>query len=188
MKKIFSIIIVCLCTISYCICYSACVNANLSDNLLRFHIIANSDSDYDQNVKFAVRDYVSKNLAQDGDLVSDSQRLANEYLSNSGIGYTAKATEEYVFIPKKRYNNIALPSGNYRAIRLILGEGTGKNWWCVAYPKLCFCEATNGKISQDGMDKLKKSLNNEGFCIIADDKCLRFKIVDITNSILEKIN
>ncbi len=185
MKKLLSITLLALSIFAYMAVYATTIQSELSDNLLRFHILANSDSEHDQGIKLAVRDYVSKGLA--GETLSpDSseyakrvEQLANEYLANNNIEYSAVATKECVYIPQKSYKDITLPSGNYNAIKLSLGEGKGENWWCVAYPSLCFNEAYEGSLSENARAILEKNISDEGYFLITEKPKYRFFAVDM---------
>lgn len=123
-----------------------------SCDYVRIHIRAHSDSDLDQSIKLDVRDNVvaylvpllkdCKNATQAkviiGDNLDDICAVANQQLC--GAGYTAQARLCKEDFPKKSYGSLTLPSGSYDALVLELGEGAGENWWCVAYPPLCFVE------------------------------------------------
>ena len=140
MKKLFTLLLSLLLIFSYALVYADGMSRAISEQVIRFHILANSDSQYDQSVKFKVRDYVSENLGDidyDVNYLEKIENLANRKLLNLGVDYRAKAQYEWVYIPKKEYKNLKFPSGRYKAVRLILGKGEGENWWCVAYPPLC---------------------------------------------------
>ncbi len=124
------------------------------DSLIRFHVIANSDTLYDQSIKLKVRDAVIEKVNH----VLDSARnekeaeqllerhseeileTANNILTKENCGYTATAKLGTSIFPTKTYGKITLPAGKYKAYKIILGEGKGKNWWCVLYPPLCFVD------------------------------------------------
>ena len=118
----------------------------LSDRLIRLHVTANSDSRADQAVKLAVRDAVlslaGPALEGASSLSEASERLrgllpdlAEEAAGISGGPVRAALTEE--FFPTREYEDFALPAGRYTSLRITLGEGDGRNWWCVVYPPLC---------------------------------------------------
>lgn len=123
----------------------------LRENVLRLHIIANSDSDYDQALKLKVRDEI---LAQSGELFSDSENISdaviktnealplieqtvNSCLSKSGAGYGAKAAVKDTYFETREYDTFTLPAGTYNSLVVTLGDGEGKNWWCVIFPEVC---------------------------------------------------
>lgn len=117
---------------------------------LRLHVIANSDAQYDQSVKLAVRDAVLKVLNADGGPVNFDdaetkvlqsgeaiQQAVEQTLFDWGAGYGAKLYLGKSFFPERQYAEKVYPEGEYDALKVVLGEGEGKNWWCVIYPPLC---------------------------------------------------
>jgi len=121
---------------------------------LRLHIIANSDSAYDQAVKLKVRDQVFPELEKYiGDArtkeeamqgislhIADIEADCNEVLAPLA-SYTAKPELARSEFPIRSYDKLVLPAGEYDALKIVLGEGEGKNWWCVLFPPLCFVDA-----------------------------------------------
>ncbi|MGE4273819.1 MAG: stage II sporulation protein R [Desulfitobacterium sp.] len=122
--------------------------------LIRFHVVANSDSDEDQALKRAVRDAilkeVSPQLAQSKTLAESRQILTGlrpvmEEISRDVIEAWQKEYEvkteygDFIF-PTKSYGSLILPAGEYEAVRVVIGEGKGSNWWCVLFPPLCFVD------------------------------------------------
>lgn len=148
---------------------------NMSDKLIRFHVIANSDLDEDQAVKLKVRDAIledvgpklSKSSSRDESLkileenLNNIESIANRVLSKEGEDYRANAILGNFNFPIKKYGTITLPAGEYKALRVVLGEGEGKNWWCVMFPPLCFIDITRGLTSAKTDSELKKVLNDE---------------------------
>lgn len=119
--------------------------------VLRLHIPANSDSDEDQAVKLRLRDALLERfggeLSECADLAEASSRaaellpeieeFANRFLSESGFTYGAKAELVEMYFTTREYDRLILPAGQYTALRLTLGSGSGRNWWCVIFPQLC---------------------------------------------------
>ncbi|MDO4542436.1 MAG: stage II sporulation protein R [Bacillota bacterium] len=145
--------------------YSA--SAAAEKPLIRFHVIANSDSDIDQAVKLEVRDAVlqgySRELSACADYAEacdflkdhsdDIQSLAGKTLELYGFDYGAKVEIGQDLFPTKSYGDMVLAAGEYKAVKIILGAGEGKNWWCVMFPPLCFVD-----ISQNvGIAKLEST-------------------------------
>lgn len=128
----------------------------LEQKVIRLHVIANSDSEADQALKLRVRDRVlvltEDILRQSGDMEEARQRLtealprlqqtAAEEIAAQGSRYTVSAGLEETEFPTREYDGFALPSGEYLALRVVIGEGAGKNWWCVVFPSLCLPAAT----------------------------------------------
>ncbi len=159
--------------------YAENITTDLADNLLRLHVIANSDSPEDQEIKFKVRDEILKvsNGATDTELLN---KTVNSTLAELGAEYGGNVQIIRRYVPEKTYKNIRLPEGIYNCINVVLGDGNGENWWCVAYPPLCFTEAAFGELSEDGQLLLEDKLSRESFrAIVYDGKVnLRFRLVD----------
>jgi len=128
-------------------------------NLIRLHIIGNSDETWDQEVKLKVRDAIldafGERLQEIKDVreaeamlreaLPEIERLARECLKKEGFSYDARARITYAFSPDKTYETrenetILLPSGIYKSLQVILGQGRGHNWWCIMYPPLCYLD------------------------------------------------
>lgn len=128
----------------------------LADSVIRFHVIANSDSDEDQALKLAVRDRVleeAETLYPEGATLEEAQAALEGHLNllaaagrgvveEQGYDYPVTAALEECWFPTKEYEGFALPAGNYTALRVTIGEGEGQNWWCVAFPPLCLGAAS----------------------------------------------
>ena len=126
--------------------------AALADKVIRLHVIANSDSPEDQALKLQVRDRI---LEEAGDLIASGATLEEaraaleealpalaaagaEAVGNEGYAYPATASlEDGVWFPTKEYTDFSLPAGQYTALRVVIGAGGGRNWWCVVFPPLC---------------------------------------------------
>lgn len=135
--------------------------------IVRLHIIAQSDDAYDQYVKLRVRDAVlnaanSLSLNEDAaeeiennlSLIEDAARVV---LASYGVDYSAHAQFGEFDFPTKTYGNVTLPAGKYTAVRIILGNGAGQNWWCVMYPPLCFTGETTANFDKETVDLITKS-------------------------------
>jgi len=159
--------------------YADNITTDLSDNLLRLHVIANSDSKEDQEIKLKIRDEILKVSNETPDRIA-LEETVNNALTKFGADYSGEVQIISRYVPEKTYKNIHLPEGNYNCINVVLGEGNGENWWCIAYPPLCFTEEVFGDLSEDGQLILEKNLSSESFrAILYDgDVNLRFKIVD----------
>lgn len=186
MKKLFGFILFVLCTVGIALIYSCGIQEQLSDNLLRMHIIANSNSEFDQDIKFQVRDRILSEIDESSTLASVKES-AEKVLESRGIGYKAAVMTENCVVPKKEYKDICLPEGNYNCLKVILGSGDGENWWCVAYPPLCFTEDMFGELSADGKSSLETVLDSEALKTIISngDINIRFKIVEDAQKLLK---
>lgn len=128
---------------------------DLQEKMIRLHVIANSDSDADQTLKLCVRDAVlcraEDILRQSADMTEARARLrdslpaigdaAAQELAAQGSGYAVSVSLEDTEFPRKTYDGFALPAGEYLALRVVIGAGEGRNWWCVVYPPLCTAAA-----------------------------------------------
>ncbi|MBR3909598.1 MAG: stage II sporulation protein R [Clostridia bacterium] len=168
---------------------------DLRQNVLRLHIIANSDSEADQELKLKIRDAI---LSETGSLFANSQSLeeanlqteqhlkkfeeiANRVINENGFGYDATATIGERFFETRHYENFTLPAGNYRSLIINLGESKGKNWWCVIYPTVCLPAASGD---------LRDTVNNKSAHIAEHSEryIIRFKIVEIFEKIKLKLS
>ncbi len=177
--------------------YSKNFTDEISDKLLRMHILANSNSDSDQSIKLKVRDfvieYIDKNKLKDKNGVINSiknmEREINDFLKENGADYNCRVLISNSTFKTKEYSDLSIPAGEYQALKIILGEGKGENWWCIAYPPLCFTESVTGKISDDGNMLLSEKLNKEVYNIIKNNNMeykIKFKTIELINSIFRK--
>ncbi|EIW18138.1 MULTISPECIES: stage II sporulation protein R [Pelosinus] len=127
------------------------------ENLIRLHVLANSDSASDQQLKLKVRDAVIAYLAPHLETVIDKEMARQVVLEHQGEltavaekvvamngSHESVAIELGMFdFPIKSYGNLVLPAGKYEAVRVLIGKAQGKNWWCVLFPPLCFIDITN---------------------------------------------
>jgi len=137
--------------------WSSAQQTELSGKMIRLHVIANSDTAEDQQLKLAVRDEILRRataiLEQAEDMTAAQQRLrealpeleqeARAVMTEAGYSYTVSARLEETEFPRKLYEGFALPGGKYLALRVIIGAGAGENWWCVVFPPLCTTAATD---------------------------------------------
>ena len=108
-------------------------------------------------------------------------------------GYTSDVRKEFgrFYFPTKTYENITLPAGDYDAVRILIGEGAGQNWWCVMYPPLCFTSETKGEMPQEELEKLRQSMSSENFDLIQNEEQLvikpSFKIVELWQELKHRL-
>ena len=129
----------------------------IREEVLRLHVIANSDEDYDQELKLKVRDALlqtgesiftgSEDIITAENKITDKTEVlrytAEETISNLGFIYDVKIELARSYFPTKTYGELTLPAGYYKAVRVIIGEGKGKNWWCIMFPPLCLPAVTD---------------------------------------------
>ena len=151
----------------------------LSNQLIRMHVIANSDSTIDQDIKLKVRDAVLAGIESDLNQISDVdsaklylqeslpkiERIANDVLSAAGFEEVTVASMCKEAFPVRYYDTFSLPAGIYESLKIVIGEGKGHNWWCVAFPSLC-TPVTAEAFSEQAMDagfskKLSDTLTGE---------------------------
>ena len=153
------------------------IQQNLKNNLIRFHVRANSDSSFDQACKLKVRDAVISKVSQMMDKADTKEEAfdilkkqkdsikntAQEILKKEGVIQKVKVHFVQEKFPEKTYGQYTFPEGIYDALRIDLGEAKGHNWWCVLYPSLCFRDAANAVVPNEGKEKLKHVLTEEEY-------------------------
>lgn len=190
MNKLVFALIIGMMTAVMAAVYSNSVSADIADGVVRLHIIANSDSKEDQQIKLMVRDAII-NAERSGKItsLSDAADIAGDVLVDNGAQYSAIVTKGRYYFPSKEYNNVRLPAGMYSAVRVILGSGGGRNWWCVMYPPLCFTEECTGDMSSDGIDAIRSNMNKESADIVTGSGAeveMKFKIVEVAQELYGK--
>lgn len=186
-----------LCAISY----ANDISTDIANSVFRLHVIANSDSEVDQNLKYTVRDAL---LAYMNDLcanctskeeaisiasehLEDFKKIALNTIQEEGFDYSVNVSIGNFEFPTKHYGDISLPAGNYDALRVEIGEAKGQNWWCVMFPPLCFVDASSGIVPEESKEDLENTLTDEEFSIVSDNDSnfgfqLKFKILEILNN------
>lgn len=156
---------------------------HLAQEVLRFHVLANSDSDEDQELKLQVRDavleYMEENMPEEdsADAVKDWARthideiedVSRGVIAEDGADYPVSAAVTTCWFPDKSYGDVTFPAGNYEALRIEIGEAKGHNWWCVLYPGLCFMDTVNAVVPDEGKEQLKNVLTEEEYSRITAD-------------------
>ena len=174
------------------------------DKLIRFHVIANSDTDEDQKLKLKVRDavisYLQPKLENSKSIDESEAIIKNEYkqletisrniILKNGYDYNVNLGLQYSNFPAKQYSSVVLTAGKYKALKIIIGEGKGKNWWCVMFPPLCFVDDENGVIDEKTNEKLKEILTTQEYDLImarnkneANNLKFKFKIAELFQNI-----
>lgn len=140
---------------------------DLRTNVLRLHIIANSDSLEDQELKLKIRDRLleeSRGLFTDVNGIDDAivvaeenipiiECIANRVIEENGFCYKAKAKVGNSYFETREYDDFTLPAGTYKSLVITLGSGEGKNWWCVIFPEICLSAADCGSLNDTANDK-----------------------------------
>ena len=161
---------------------------DLAEEVFRFHVLANSDSEEDQALKMQVKEAVityMKEEIPDSDSVETTKEWARNHLDaivnlakaviqEEGYDYPVIAEVTTCDFPDKTYGDITFPSGRYEALRIEIGEANGQNWWCVLYPNLCFIDAVHAVVPEEGKKDLKKVLEEETYEMVT--ATTRFRI------------
>ena len=155
--------------------------SDIAGKLIRFHVIANSDEKIDQGLKLKVRDsvlkYVSpklvdcKSIEQSREIINyedkNIKKIAQSVINKNGFKYSVATTLSQENFPVKTYGNITLPQGKYEAYRIIIGSGSGQNWWCVMFPPLCFVDITKGNVSYEKTENdMKQVLSDDEYNMV----------------------
>ena len=136
---------------------------NVRSEVLRLHILANSDSEADQNLKLSVRDAILEESGQlfDGAMTLDAalqmaeinlsqiEEIAKAEIKKQGYDYSVRAYLTEMYFETRKYEDVTMPAGKYKALRIEIGKATGKNWWCVIFPTLCIPAASKNALIDD---------------------------------------
>lgn len=198
-KVKYSILILFLLFLYVTICAFSYVNAvssDLANSVFRLHVIANSDSEEDQNLKYIVRDNVlayMNEICKDANSKEEAIELAKEHqeefkqialdtIYENGFDYDVSVEIGNFSFPTKTYGDISLPSGYYDALRIKIGEANGQNWWCVMFPPLCFVDVSSGIVPDESKEVMKNDLSDEEFSLISNedssDISFKFKLIE----------
>jgi len=207
-KRIFILILLLLLFSSICaFSYINTVSANISESVFRLHVLANSDTAEDQNLKYKVRDRLIEymnNLADGYTSKNDVINLAKEYISEfkevakrvvqeNGYDYDVNVSIGNFEFPTKTYGDISLPAGFYDALKVEIGEAKGQNWWCVMFPPLCFVDVTSGIVPDESKELMQEELSDEEYYLISEhtpEIKFKFKLLELfsnmTNTLTAK--
>ena len=153
------------------------VQEHLAEEVLRFHVLANSDSRTDQAVKMEVRDavlsYLKEVLPEELDVkettrwmrghTEEIRQVAEQKMADLQMKQTVSVAVTTCYFPDRTYGDVTFPAGNYKTLRIELGDAAGHNWWCVLYPNLCFLDTTNAVLPEKGKQQLKKVLTEDEY-------------------------
>lgn len=166
---------------------------NIREKMLRMHVIANSNSEEDQQLKLKVRDAVLSAGKEifDGSVTSEDAKekitpyidyletVALEVIKNDGFDYSVNITVENEYFNTRTYDNsVTLPAGNYNAVKVVIGEGKGQNWWCVMFPPMCLPTSVAECEISDVLTEDEAEIVTE-----TEKYKLKFKIVEILEEI-----
>lgn len=185
-------IYVLICTTSY----TNAVCKDISDSVFRLHVIANSNSSEDQNLKYLVRDNILKYMNSITKDVNDKneiieivtnnlnnfKQIAQDTVYENGFNYEVTVEIGNFDFPVKTYGDISFPPGNYDALRIKIGNANGENWWCVMFPPLCFIDVSSGIVPDESKEILESELSQEEYKLISDssdETKIKFKVVEL---------
>ncbi|MBT9776852.1 stage II sporulation protein R [Clostridium sp. MCC353] len=167
--------------------------SRIAPEIIRFHVRANSDSKKDQELKLQVRDYLLNTIYDDlGSSASkeeikdyilrkktDLERLSDTFIEAQGFEYKTSIEISNQYFPEKTYGDMTFPNGEYEAVTVAIGSGTGHNWWCVLYPPLCFTDAVYAEVPDTSKNTLKNLLAPEDYSeLVRGDVEVRFKVLE----------
>ena len=179
------------------ISYVTAVSSELEDSIFRLHVIANSDTKQDQNLKYIVRDKLieymnsislnAKNKEEAMKIanmhIDDFNEIARQTIIDNGYNYDVHVEIGNFSFPTKTYGDISIPAGSYDALRVKIGEAKGQNWWCVMFPPLCFVNVSSGIVPDESKKVLEDELSEEEYSIISDTNSaeikFKFKIIEL---------
>ena len=179
--------------------YASSVSNDISNCVFRLHVIANSDSKEDQDLKYKVRDDLIEymnNICKNCISKEEAIELANTYkdnfeqialnrIHNEGFNYDVKIEIGNFEFPTKQYGDIYLPSGFYDALKVEIGKAKGQNWWCVMFPPLCFVDISSGIVPEESKEYIKENMSKEEFALVSNssdyDIKFKFKLLEFFN-------
>lgn len=181
----------------FSICSFAKTSEEIRSDVLRLHVIANSDSSVDQNLKLRLRDYILEEGEDifDGSVnvenavkkiepkLAELEKSAETFVKNAGFDYDVKITLSNEYFTTRTYESVTLPAGKYLALRVVIGSGEGHNWWCVMFPPMCVPAA-------DKKDEIKNVFTDKEIKLVESKPKYepRFKVVEIYEQIRETIS
>ena len=201
-KYIFLIVVLFLFLLLSALSYVNAISNNLSDTVFRLHVIANSDSIEDQNLKYKVRDSLinymntlTRNINSKDEVIkianthiNDFKEIAKNVIKENGYNYDVNVKIGNFSFPTKSYGDICFPAGFYDALKVEIGSAEGQNWWCVMFPPLCFVDVTSGIVPEESKEDLQENLGTEEYSIISENKNnsilnIKFKIIEFFENI-----
>ena len=171
----------------------------VKEDVVRLHILANSNSEIDQEVKLKVRDALLETNASilNGSVTKENAKehfesskeillkTAKKTLKENGFNYNVKITLQEEYFNTRSYGNLTFPAGQYTAIKVVLGEGEGKNWWCVMFPPLCVPAADGLETNETTADYLTQS--GEKIVNGGEKYIVKFKFLEIYEELRNKL-
>ncbi len=170
------------------------IQKSIASKILRFHVLANSDEESDQDVKLLVRNAVGtylKPYLSESNSLEETKQIVNEKmeeiinvsqqtLKDNGFDYSVSAKITTTEFPEKKYGEYTFPEGEYEALQIILGKGEGHNWWCVLYPEMCFRGSVYEIVDEEAKEELREVLTAEEYETVFNGGKyeIRFKVLE----------
>lgn len=185
-----------ICAISY----AQNISTDIANSVFRLHVIANSDDEKDQNLKYKVRDHlldymnaICENCQSKEEAILIAQKnkdkfeeIATNTIKEEGYSYSVTINIGNFEFPTKHYGDISLPAGYYDALRVEIGEAKGQNWWCVMFPPLCFVDISSGVVPDESKELMENNLSEEEFALVSDktdnEIQFKFKLLEFFNN------
>ncbi len=203
-KKILLLVVAAVCVITGGKQYQQHkMTEEIAGKIIRFHVLANSDTEEDQKLKLEVRDaigaFMQPRLSDVTDIensrqivresIPDIEQKAEEVISEKGYTYTVSARLSNIDFPEKTYGPYTFQAGNYEALEVVIGKGEGHNWWCVMYPNLCFFNSTYEVVDGEAEKSLERILTPEEYESLMEDKNyeVKFAFIDFWKDIKESV-
>ena len=151
--------------------------SRIAPEILRFHVLANSDSSEDQALKLEVKEFLLEKIRRETSSSFDKKDMvhyitqnqtalaqsAEQFMQRQGFDYSADVRLELCEFPQKTYGDLTFPAGTYEAVRVVLGEGSGQNFWCVLYPSLCYIDSSYAIVPDSSKERLQTLLPEDDF-------------------------
>lgn len=184
--------------------YANAVSSHISESVFRLHILANSNSAEDQNLKYLVRnkvishlEFLTQNANSKKEIIEIAfanldgfKQIAEQVISENGYSYQVKISIGNFSFPTKDYGDISLPAGFYDALRIEIGNAEGNNWWCVLFPPLCFVDVSSGIVPEDSKELIKENLSEEEYSLISDQSSevkFKFKLIEFFQNVSKQV-
>ena len=192
-KSIFYRVLLVILLLIVFVCFSAysyvtAVSNGIADSVFRLHVIANSDSAEDQNLKYMNSLCSSTSSKEEAmrianENIDDFTKIAQDVIYQNGYNYSVDVSVGSCDFPTKEYGDVSLPAGTYDALRVKIGSASGHNWWCVMFPPLCFVDVSSGIVPDDSKEILHDTMSDEEYDLVTSsdsdsELTFKFKLVE----------
>ena len=178
-------------------------SSSISDSVLRLRVVANSNQETDQQLKLAfksrlcealrpflgackTREEASSWIRTNRDRITMESQHILEDLTGTGDSCSCRVALKKDYFPIRTYGRLTFPPGYYQSLVITLGEGTGKNWWCVLYPSLCFTDETSAAFPGESREKLEETLSEEDYQTLCQGVTFRLRLAEMIGNLFCK--